>query len=91
MTGIDRVEIVSINNNNNNDFLSAFVISTKEYDYNEVEASALRRVLYRKLDEYIDISPYMSNTVIGRITEVRTLVSYLILLCLSYLLNIMKC
>ena len=52
MTGIDRVEIVSINNNN--DFLSAFVISTKEYDYNEVEASALRRVLYRKLDEYIE-------------------------------------
>lgn len=72
MTGIDRVEIVSINNNNN-DFLSAFVISTKEYDYNEVEASALRRVLYRKLDEYIDISPYMSNTVIGRITEVKNI------------------
>lgn len=71
MTGIDRVEIVNINNNN--DFLSAFVISTKEYDYNEVEASALRRVLYRKLDEYIDISPYMSNTVIGRITEVKNI------------------
>ena len=71
MTGIDRVEIVSINNNN--DFLSAFVISTKEYDYNEIEASALRRVLYRKLDEYIDISPYMSNTVIGRITEVKNI------------------
>ena len=71
MTGIDRVEIVSINNNN--DFLSAFVISTKEYDYNEVEASALRRVLYRTLDEYIDISPYMSNTVIGRITEVKNI------------------
>ena len=71
MTGIDRVEIVSINNNN--DFLSTFVISTKEYDYNEVEASALRRVLYRKLDEYIDISPYMSNTVIGRITEVKNI------------------
>lgn len=71
MTGIDRVEIVSINNNN--DFLSAFVISTKEYDYNEVEASALRRVLYRELDEYIDISPYMSNTVIGRITEVKNI------------------
>jgi ATP-dependent Lon protease len=53
--------------------LSAFVISTKEYDYNEVEASALRRVLYRKLDEYIDISPYMSNTVIGRITEVKNI------------------
>ena len=71
MTGIDRVEIVSVTNSN--DILSAFVISTKEYDYNEVEASALRRVLYRKLDEYIDISPYMSNTVIGRITEVKNI------------------
>lgn len=71
MTGIDRVEIVSVTNNS--DILSAFVISTKEYDYNEVEASALRRVLYRKLDEYIDISPYMSNTVIGRITEVKNI------------------
>ncbi len=71
ITGIDRVEIVSITNNS--DILSAFVVSTKEYDYNEVEASALRRVLYRKLDEYIDISPYMSNTVIGRITEVKNI------------------
>ena len=71
MTGIDRVEIVSVTNIN--DILSAFVVSTKEYDYNEVEASALRRVLYRKLDEYIDISPYMSNTVIGRITEVKNI------------------
>ena len=70
MTGIDRVEVVSINND---DVLSAFVVPTKEYDYNEVEASALRRVLYRKLDEYIDISPYMSNTVIGRITEVKNI------------------
>ena len=71
MTGIDRVEIVSVTNSN--DILSAFVVPTKEYDYNEVEASALRRVLYRKLDEYIDISPYMSNTVIGRITEVKNI------------------
>lgn len=70
MTGIDRVEVVSFNND---DVLSAFVVPTKEYDYNEVEASALRRVLYRKLDEYIDISPYMSNTVIGRITEVKNI------------------
>ena len=29
--------------------------------------------MYRKLDEYIDISPYMSNTVIGRITEVKNI------------------
>ena len=53
--------------------LSAFVVPTKEYDYNEVEAAALKRVLYRKLDEYIDISPYMSNTVLGRINDVKNI------------------
>lgn len=71
ITGIDRVEVIKINNNE--DTLTAFVVPTKEYDYNEMEASALRRILYRKLDEYIDISPYMSNTVIGRITEVKNI------------------
>ena len=71
LSGIDRVQIISLNENN--DILYSFVVPTKEYDYNEVEASALRRVLYRKLDEYIDISPYMSNTVIGRITEVKNI------------------
>ena len=71
LSGIDRAQIISLNENN--DILYSFVIPTKEYDYNEVEASALRRVLYRKLDEYIDISPYMSNTVIGRITEVKNI------------------
>lgn len=71
LSGIDRAQIISLNENN--DILYSFVVPTKEYDYNEVEASALRRVLYRKLDEYIDISPYMSNTVIGRITEVKNI------------------
>lgn len=71
LTGVDRVRVLNINNNQN--ILTSFVTPTKEYDYNETEASALRRVLYRKLDEYIDISPYMSNTVIGRITEVKNI------------------
>ena len=71
LTGIDRVQILNITNNNN--ILTSFVIPTKEYDYDETEATALRRILYRKLDEYIDISPYMSNTVIGRITEVKNI------------------
>ena len=69
ITGIDRVEIINYIETERGMF--AFVVPTKEYDYNEVEAAALRRVLYRKLDEYIDISPYMSNTVLGRITDVK--------------------
>lgn len=71
ITGIDRVEIVNYVETDKG--LYSFVSPTKEYDYNEVEASALRRVLYRKLDEYIDISPYMSNTVLGRITDVKNI------------------
>ena len=71
LRGIDRVEISSYIEDTS--LLSAFVVPTKEYDYNEVEASALKRVLYRKLDEYIDISPYMSNTVIGRINDVKNI------------------
>ena len=54
LTGIDRVEILQYIETN--DMMSSFVIPTKEYDYNEVEASALKRVLYRKLDEYIEKS-----------------------------------
>ena len=71
LTGIDRVEILQFTQNN--DIFSSFVIPTKEFDYDEVEVSALKRVLYRKLDEYIDISSYMSNTVIGRITNVKNI------------------
>ena len=71
ISGIDRVEIVSYVEMNG--ILSSFVIPTKEYDYDEVEAAALRRVLYRKLDEYIDVSPYMSNTVLGRISDVKNI------------------
>ncbi len=69
--GIDRVEILNYVDNNN--FLEAFVIPTKEYDYDEIEANALKRILYRDLDNYIDISSDMSNSVIGRITGVNNL------------------
>ena len=71
LTGIDRVEIIQFVENS--DIVYSFVIPTKEYDYNEVEASALKRVLFRKLDEYIDISSYMSNTVLGRISNVKNI------------------
>ena len=71
LIGVDRVSISSYAKIGNT--LSAFVVPTKEYDYNEIEASALKRILYRKLDEYIDVSPYMSNTVLGRINDVKSI------------------
>lgn len=71
ITGIDRVEITSYIETT--EVFSAFVKSVKEYDYNAVEANALKRVLFRKLDEYISTSPYMSNNVIGRINDVQNI------------------
>ena len=71
LTGIDRVEI--LNYVETSEIMTAFVKATKEYDYNEIEESALKRILYKKLDEYIDTSPYMSNTVLGRISNVKNI------------------
>ncbi len=69
ITGIDRMAIHNFVNIN--DLNTAMVVNTKEYDYDENEALALKRILFRKLDEYIDISSYMSNTVLGRISDVK--------------------
>lgn len=71
LTGIDRVEILQFIETT--EIMSSFVIPTKEYDYNEIEATALKRILYKKLNEYIDISSYMSNTVLGRISNVKNI------------------
>ena len=69
--GIDRVEVLNYIENEN--YMEAFVIPTKEYDYDEIEANALKRMLFRDLNNYIDISPYMTNNVLGRIMGVNNL------------------
>ena len=72
LSGIDRVEI--LNYIETTEIMSSFVIPTKEYDCDEIEIAALKRILYKKLDEYIDISSYMSNTVLGRISGVKNII-----------------
>ena len=72
IVGIDRVEILNyIENEYNN--LEAFVIPTKEYDYNSTEATALKRILFRNLETYISLSSYMSNNVMGRIEGINSI------------------
>ena len=72
LIGIDRVEVLNYIENDNN-FFEAFVIATKEFDYNSEEATALKRVLYRNLETYISLSSYMSNNVIGRIEGINSI------------------
>ena len=72
ITGIDRVEVINYIEQDN-DILDAFVIPTKDYDYNELEAIALKRILLKDLNDYIELSSTISNNVLGRISGINSL------------------
>ena len=72
MVGLDRVEILNYIENDDDSY-DAFVIQTKEYDYDELEAIALKRILLKDLNDYIEISSSISNNVIGRINGINSL------------------
>ena len=72
LVGIDRVEVLNYFEDDNK-IVEAFVIPTKDYDYNELEATALKRVLFKNLEEFIEISPNMSNNVLGRTSGLNNL------------------
>ncbi|MBQ2872823.1 MAG: endopeptidase La [Bacilli bacterium] len=72
VVGIDRVEVLNYIENEDNNY-EAFVIPTKDYDYNELESNALKRILLKDLNNYIEISSYISNNVLGRISGVNSI------------------
>lgn len=72
LIGIDRVEVLNYVEDNDNNLYS-YVVSTKEYDFDEMEATALKRILLKDLNEYIEISPYISNNVLGRINGINNI------------------
>lgn len=72
LQALSRVEVLNYLEEESN-ILEAFVIPTKEYDYDENEANALKRILFRNLDTYIGLSSYMSNNVIGRIEGISSI------------------
>ena len=72
IAGIDRVEVLNYLENDD-DRIDAFVIPTKEYDYDELEAIALKRILIKDLNDYIELSSAISNNVLGRISGVNSL------------------
>ena len=69
--GIDRVEVLNYIENDDNAY-EAFVIPTKAYDYSELESNALKRILLKDLNDYIEISSYISNNVLGRISGINS-------------------
>ena len=69
ITGVARVEILNYIHNEFG-YFESFTIPIEEYEYNEKEATALKRILYKDLNNYIETSSLMTNSVIGRIAEV---------------------
>ena len=72
VVGIDRVEVLNYIENDNNNY-EAFVIPTKAYDYSELESNALKRILIKDLNNYIEISSSISNNVLGRINGINSI------------------
>lgn len=69
IVGLERVEVLNYLESEYG-YLSSFVVPVKEYDCDEVEVRALRRILFKNLNQYIDISSFMSNSVLGKIMGV---------------------
>ena len=69
IAGLERVEVLNYIESDYGS-LEAFVIPTNEYNYDELESNALKRILFKDLNRYIEVSSVMSNSVIGRISGV---------------------
>ncbi len=54
-------------------FAEAFVIPCKDYDVDPFEESAIRRVLLRDLNTFIETSSAMSNSILGKISDLKSL------------------
>ena len=68
IVGLSRVEI--LNYLDNDDYYEAFVVPVREFEEDLKVNEALRRVLIKNLNSFIDISSMMSNSVLGRIAGV---------------------
>ena len=69
VVGLERVEVLNYLDNDYG-YLESFVVPIKDFDYDELEVKALRRLLFKNLNAYIDNSSLMSNSVLGRIMGV---------------------
>ena len=70
--GLERVEVINYLESDYGS-IEAFVVPMEEYKYDELEANALKRILFKDLNHYIDISSLMSNSVLGKINGTQNI------------------
>ena len=80
IAGLERVEVLNYLESEFG-FLEAFVIPIEEGSYDDLEASALKRILFKDLNKYIETSSFMSNSVIGRINGVDNIGKIVDIVC----------
>lgn len=67
IAGLSRVEVLNYLESDYG-YYESFVIPVKDFDNNDIETEALRRILFKEINNYIDSSSLMSNSVLGRIS-----------------------
>ena len=80
IAGLERVDVLNYMENDYG-YLESFVVPIQSYDYDELEGKALKRILFKDLNQYIDISSLMSNSVLGRITGVENISKLTDIIC----------
>lgn len=80
IVGMERAEVLNYIEGDYNT-LESFIIPTEDSNYDELEANALKRVLFKDLNEYIAISSIMSNSVLGRINGVDNISKLTDIIC----------
>ena len=80
ISGLSRVEVLNYLESEFG-FLEAFVFPVDLEKFDELEANALRRVLFKDLEKYIETSSFMSNSVMGRITGVDNIDKLVDIVC----------
>lgn len=69
ISGLSRVNVVNYLETDYG-YLDSFVVPVRDFEVDDMESVALRRILFKDLNNYIDSSSLMSNSVLGRITGV---------------------
>ena len=80
ISGLERVSVINYFENDNR-FLESFVIPICDEEYEELEATALRRVLFKEVNKYIEMSSSVSNSVLGRIVGIEDISKLTDIIC----------
>lgn len=80
LSGLERVEVLNYYESEY-DYIESFVVPAREFPIDELKVTALKRLLFKNLNRYIDISSLMSNSVLGRIVGIEDISKLTDIIC----------